>query len=300
MDARTRALFEVNIDDILAALGWERAPAARALVRRVARKPALLFAREMGAFDDMTAASGIRTAAQSLLPTFASNLTVSGADRIPPHGPVLLLSNHPGMTDTLALFSAIPRADLRVLAAERPFLRALPAVSRSLIFIPEDRNRRMGAIRQAIGHLRSGGALLTFPAGEIEPDPAVLQGAAAALGRWSESTSVFLRLAPDCTVVPAVVSGVLARQAQRHPLTLLRRSRADRERLGAMLQVLMHTLRPDAWRVRVRVDFPRAFGGRELSAGGAASRVILMDTVEGILRLRERASPGSSRPGSPR
>jgi hypothetical protein len=300
MDARTRALFEVNIDDILAALGWEGAPAVRGLVRGLARKPALLFAREMGVFDDMAATSGIRTAAQALLPTFARTVTVSGADRIPRQGPVLLLSNHPGMTDTLALFSAIPRADLRVLAAERPFLRALPAVSRSLIFIPEDRNRRMGAMRHAITHLRSGGALLTFPAGEIEPDPAVLPGAVFALGRWSESTSVFLRLAPDCAVVPIVVSGVLARQAQRHPLTLLRGSRADRERLGAMLQVLMHTLRPAAWRVRVRVDIPRAFGGRELSAGGAASRAILIETVAGTLRLRERASPGSSRPGSQR
>jgi hypothetical protein len=243
----------------------------------------------MAAFDDRAAASGLGPAARALLAGFVRGITVAGAERIPRRGPVLLLSNHPGMTDTLALFAAVPRTDLRILTAERPFLRALPAVSRSLIFIPEERGRRFGAMRRAIDHLRSGGALLTFPAGQIEPDPAVLPGAAAALDRWSESTAAFLRLVPDCAVVPIVVSGVLARGAQRHPLTLLRRKRADRERLGAMLQVLMHTLRPGMWRVRVRVDVPRAFGGRELRADAAAARAVLMDTVAGILRLRERA-----------
>jgi hypothetical protein len=288
MDARTRALFEVNIDDILAALGWEKAAALRAIVRAAARRPALQFAREMAAFDDRAAASGLAPAALSLLAGFVRGIRVSGAEKIPSRGPVLLLSNHPGMTDTLALFAAIPRPDLRILAAERPFLRALPSVSRSLIFIPEERGRRFSAMRRAIDHLRSGGALLTFPAGEIEPDPAVLPGAAAALLRWSGSALAFLRLVPDCAVVPIVVSGVLAQGAQRHPLTLLRRRRADRERLGAMLQVLMHTLRPDRWRARVRVDVARAFGGRELSSDTVAARAMLMDSVAGILRLRER------------
>jgi hypothetical protein len=299
MDARTRALFEVNIDDILAALGWGRAPALRALVRLAARRPALLFAREMAGFDDVAAASGITTAARMLLSGWVRDIAVGGAERIPARGAVLLLSNHPGMTDTLALFAAIPRADLRVLAAERPFLTALPAVSRSLIFLPDDRARRMGAVRQAIAHLRAGGALLTFPAGEIEPDPAVLPGAVEALGRWSESTRVFLRLVPDCTVVPLVVSGVLARPAQRHPLARLRRTKANRERLAAMLQVLMHTIRPESWRVRVRVDIPGAFDGRELSAE-AAARTALMGAVAEVLRRREKGSPGWWSPGRPR
>ena len=289
MDARTRELFEVNIDDILAAFGWENAPVLRPLVRRVARRPALAFAREMTGFDERAAAAGAQAASRELLSSFTRGVTVTGAERIPPRGPVLLLSNHPGMTDTLALFSAIPRDDLRVLAAERPFLRALPAVVQRLIFIPEDGSKRLGAVRRAIDHLRAGGALLTFPAGEIEPDPAVLTGATAGLDRWSESTSVFLRLAPECTVVPVIVSGVLAPQAQRHPLTRLRRRRVDRERLGAMLQVLAHTLRPEAWRVRVRVDFPAAFTARELSGRGPASRAPLMQTVAETLRLRERA-----------
>ncbi len=136
MDPRTRTLFEVNIEDILLAFGWQGVPALRGLVRRLARLPALRFAREMTMFDDAVEASGIATAARALLSSYVRGVRVNGADRIPRNGPVLLLSNHPGMTDTLALFAAIPRVDLLAIASERPFLRALPAARRSLVFIP--------------------------------------------------------------------------------------------------------------------------------------------------------------------
>jgi len=289
MDPRTRTLLEVNINDILLAFGWQGVAALRWLMRRLARRPALRFAREMRMFDEAVEASGITAAARSLLARYVQDVQVHGVERIPREGPVLLLSNHPGMTDTLALFASIPRADLLVLAAERPFLRALPAASRSLIFIPDEQEKRLAAMRRAVTHLRAGGALLTFPAGEIEPDPAVLPGAVKALGCWSGSSIAFLRIVPDSVVVPLIVSGVLARQAQRNPLTLLRRRRMDRERLAAMLQVLVHTLVPSAWRARVRVDAARPFTGRELLARGEGARDAITEAVARLLRLRERA-----------
>jgi len=289
MDPRTRTLLEVNIDDILLAFGWQNVAALRGLVRRAARQPALRFAREMTTFDEDIEASGIAAAARALLARYVRGVRMCGGDRIPREGPLLLLANHPGMTDTLALFASIPRSDLLVLAAERPFLRALPAASRSLISLPGASERRLAAMRRAVTHLRAGGALLTFPAGEIEPDPAVLPGAVQALTRWSESSTVFLRMVPDCVVVPLVVSGVLARQAQRNPLRFLRRKRIDRERLAAMLQVLVHTLLPSAWRVRVRVDVAGPFAGREILARGSGARDAITEAVARLLRLRERA-----------
>ena len=289
MDPRTRTLFEVNIDDILQAFGWQGVPALRWLVRRIAQRPALRFAREMTMFDKAVEACGITAAARSHLALYVRGMRVHGMERIPREGPVLLLSNHPGMTDTLALFSSIPRADLLAIAADRPFLRALPFASRSLVFIPDEREKRFTAMRRAVTHLRAGGALLTFPAGEIEPDPAALAGAVPALERWSMSTIAFLKIVPGAVVVPLVVSGVLARQAQRNPLTVLRRRRIDRERLAAMLQVLVHTLFPSAWRARVRVDVARAFAGPELLALGNGARGAITGAVAGLLRLRERA-----------
>jgi hypothetical protein len=289
MDPRTRTLFDVNIDDIIAALGWQGRPVLRALLGRIARGPALRFAREMTVFDDAAGSMGIRTAARDLLAAFVDAVELHGVHNIPSRGPVLLLSNHPGMTDTLALLSAIPRDDLLILAAERPFLKALKYASRSLLFIPDERARRIPIVRRAITHLRSGGALLTFPAGEIEPDPAVLPGAVEALDLWSSGSLVFVRHVPQAAVVPVIVSGVLAPSAQRHPVTLLRRKGADRERLAAMLQVLVHTLAPSRWRVRVRLDFLQPRMAIEFPRGEAEARAELTREVADFLRRRERA-----------
>jgi len=293
MEPGIRALVDINIDDILAALGVPPSPAALALARRLARGPALRFAREMAAFDDDVRRRGIAAASRALLGTFARDVRTSGLPGIPARGPVLLLSNHPGMTDTLVLLASIPRADLRVLAADRPFLRALPAASRQMIFLPEEKERRLAAVRRAVDHLRSGGALLTFPAGEIEPDPAVLPGAVDALSRWSDSSLRLLRFVPDCTVVPLVVSGVLQPRAQRSlPARLVRRRREDRERFAAMLQVLVHELAPRLWRTRVRLDALESLAGRELLAHGDRAHAVLTGRIAARLAARI-PSPGA-------
>ena len=288
MEPRTRALMEINLADILSALGVPSSPLARAAARRLARVPALRFAREMAAFDDDVSRRGIAAASGALLAGFTRGVTTSGLSAIPSRGPVLLLSNHPGMTDTLLLLASIPRADLAVLAAERPFLHALPAASRTLIFLPDDRKRRLAAVRRAVDHLRGGGALLTFPAGEIEPDPEVLPGAVQALSRWSDSSLRFLRFVPDCIVVPLLVSGVLQPRAQHARLVrVVHRRREDRERFAAMLQVLVHTLFPDRWRTRVSLEALEPISGRELLAHGSRAASVL--TAQLAARLSERA-----------
>jgi len=290
MDPRTRALLEANLDDMLAALGWANVPILSRAARRLARQAGLRFAREMTAFDDEVDRIGIATAARTLLKSFVRDVRVRGVQHIPARGPCLLLSNHPGMTDTLVLLSSIPRGDLRVLAAERPFLGALRAASRSLILLPDERQRRMAAVRRAVTHLQSGGALLTFPAGDIEPDPAVLPGAVEALRRWSDSSLTFLRLAPGCVVVPMVVSGVLEPRARKSPIVLLlRRKGADRERLAAMLQVLVHTRSPSRWRTRARLDVLPAVPGGDLLARGGGANTALIQAVAGFLRSRGQA-----------
>ncbi len=301
MDARERALIAINTYDILGALGWrDTGPLARVVALAV-RGPARRFARAVLSLDDAAtlsedtgdAGSAFREAARGLVMRFGGPFTVGGAEAIPLRGPVLILSNHPGLTDTAALLASIPRHDLRVLAAERPFLRAIPTAARRLIFIPEGGDPasaigRMAALRAAIAHLRAGGALLTFPAGEIEPDPAVLPGAIAALDRWSASTAVFVRQVPGCVVVPAVVSGVLSPRAQAHPLTRLRRGRAEREWLGAILQIVVRTLAPRRWSTPVRVDYLEPFPPGSLPGRGKEALGAISARVAGFLRGRAR------------
>ena len=258
-------LTEINTDDLLDAVGlarWGRTP-----LRRLFRAPARRFAHIARAFDAQVAAHGLAQGSAWMLQRMSGGLQVLGAAQVPATGPLCVLSNHPGMTDTVALIAALAaRPDLRVIALDRPFLRALPAVARQLIFVPEhDAAGRRAGVRAAVRHLQQGGALLTFPAAGIEPDPAV-HGAAralAALEGWSGSFAAFARLVPDTVCLPVLVSHVLDARAQRHPLTRLRRRREDREKLAAALQVALTRYQ----RGTVRVAFGAPLG---CAADGAA------------------------------
>jgi hypothetical protein len=269
-------LIEANIEDTLASFGLDHLRFGRGLLEALCWLPARGFARQMADFDSRVGEEGLLPASQRTLQAYASHLEIAGQENIPTSGPLLVLSNHPGMTDTLSLFSSLPRTDLRIIASERPFLDALSNVSRHLIYVPDDANRRMGVVRSVTSHLRSGGAVLTFPAGEIEPDPACMPGAIESLQSWSESIAVFARLVPATQIVIAVVSGVIWPASLSHPLTHLRRERKARERIAATLQVLTQTLQPSRRLVAPRVAFSSPLSASKLASNGPQA---LMETI---------------------
>jgi putative hemolysin len=232
-------LTDINLDDLFDAAGLTclRHTPLQRLLWPSARRFALL-ARE---FDNLVGEQGLAQGSSWLLHRMAAGAQVSGGDHVPATGPLVILANHPGMTDTVALLASLAsRADLRVIALDRPFLRALPNVARQLILVPDHEVGHMG-LRAGVKHLKQGGALLTFPAGEIEPDPATFgrRKAVESVLRWSDSFVLFARLAPGTRFVPAIVSNVISPAAQRHTLTFLRRTAHDKERLAAALQVAL-------------------------------------------------------------
>lgn len=253
--AQLETLTRVNVQDLLVSFGLENVSRGRAALEVLARLPARRFAHQMVAFDQRVARDGLGPASVATVQRFTRKLIAHGKELLPAEGPLLVFANHPGMTDTLALFASLPRSDLRIIAAERPFLRALQHVSRHLIYVTEEANQRMAVVRAAANHLRQGGTVLTFPAGEIEPDPACMPGARRSLDSWSESMALFARLAPETNIVTAIVSGVLWPTALYHPLTQLRRQPKDRERLGATLQLLAQTALPFYRPVDIRVAY---------------------------------------------
>jgi 1-acyl-sn-glycerol-3-phosphate acyltransferase len=259
-------LTEINLQDMIHSFGWKNSWLGRKVARIVFRKAAEKFARQVLDYDADVETGGLAEGSRRILSQFVGRVILEGEGNIPRSGPVVILSNHPGMTDTVALFASIPRADIRILAAARPFLRLLEATSRRLIFVPEGPESRFEVLRTAAEHLRNQGALLTFPAGKIEPDPAVLPGSVDSLAGWNPSIGLFSRMVPGLMIVPVIVSGVIARQAVFHPLTRLRRSRSERESLGASLQLLMNELKPDLWPVTVRVRFAPPISASELTA----------------------------------
>jgi len=233
-------LTQINLDDLVAAFGWQNSPGLARLLRALFSAPARTFAAQILEFDQATAQGGLNVAARRVLPYYVRSLRVYGAERVPDSA-FLALSNHPGMADTLALFAALNRPDLKIIALDRPFLNALPNVSRQLFYVTEDALKRMTLVRQVSAHLRAGGAALTFPAGRIEPDPAVYPGAIESLADWTDSVGVFLRLAPQTAVLPVLVRGVIWGKIAHHPLLrMVKRQREEREKLVAAMQLLAH------------------------------------------------------------
>ena len=282
--AQVEALTEINLDDFFESLGLAQLRRGRGLLRWLFRPAARRFAQTVAAFDGEVGERGLQAGSEWILKRMTRRLDVAGRENIPADGPALILANHPGMADTIGLFTSLPRPDLRIIALARPFLHALPNVSRQLIYVPTEGDR-MPVVRAAARHLREGRAVLTCPAGEIEPDPAAhsVPGAVESLQRWSQSIGLFARLVPQARIVPAIVSGVVSRAALRNPLTRLRRARKDRERLAAALQVMI----PAYQGTTVRVAFGPPLTGSELVTAGADAAAITRAVAARARRLLE-------------
>lgn len=239
MKSELETLTEINLDDLVSSFGWQNIPPLAFALRKLFKQPAQKFARQMLGFDASVGESDLAEAARRLMKTsFVRDVRVHGRENLPTNKPILFLSNHPGMADTLALFAAINRPDLRIIAVQRPFLESLENTTHQLFFIDDDPSKRVNAVRQVSSHLKNGGAALTFPAGKIEPDPDVYEGALDSLDEWTDSAGVFLRFARDAVIVPTLVSGVIWDASARHFLTRLKRERYDREKLAAAQQLL--------------------------------------------------------------
>ena len=271
-------LTQMCVDDLISAFGLGGVGYGHSAIESISRIPARRLARQILTYDTIVGESGLRAGGVWALERLSRDTRIEGQENVPRGGPLLLVSNHPGLADAVALFAATPRDDLRVIAADRPFLDALPNTSRHLMTVAETPGGRSRVARAAARHLRGGGSVLTFPGGRIEPDPAVLPGAVAALDRWSASADLFGRLVRGLAIVPVVVSGVISPSALRNPLIHLRRRKHDREWLAATLQVLIPALR----NVDVRVEF----GQPILTEPGTAVGGVVIEETRRLMESR--------------
>lgn len=243
---RLAALTTANTDDLVRALQLPPNRLVKTLVRPAARR----FARQVQHVDDLVATDGLAAGARWALRTFTRRLTTVGRERVPASGPLLAVANHPGLTDVMALVLALEvRSDLRIVALDRPFLRSVPAIAARLLWVSD--GDRLGLIQQCRRHLRAGGALLTFPAGTIEPDPSVRVAPPQALRAWSPSVTTLVRGIEGAQVLPLAVSGVISRTALASPLARWIADADEREFAAATLQVLFRRYRDTDTRVLV-------------------------------------------------
>jgi len=281
-------LTQINLDDFAASFDWQDHPILSGGLRRIFFRTAKKFAQQMLDFDRMVGTHGLVEAARQTQRLYVREVRVSGTDLIPDSA-FLALSNHPGMTDALALFSALNRPDLKIIALNRPFLLSLSNLSKQLFYVTEDPHERVNLVRRVSGHLRAGGAALTFPAGHIEPDADVYPGAIESLKDWTDSVGIFIRLAPETAILPVLVRGVIWDQAAHHWLIKIKKMKVEKEKLAAALQLLAAVLF-NAIPVTVTVQIGKPITIKELGTNNTQS--IHQAVLKEMKRLIENPPEG--------
>ena len=251
-------LAVLSTAEIVAALGATGlSPLLRAVVEGAARVPSRRLGRALGRFDALIAAVGITRAARATLAAFGVALEVEGAARS--RGPLLVVTNHPGAYDALALLTALQRDDVALVAADRAFLRAMPSLSTHLVFVDEGRAfGRLAGLRGALAWLASGRALVQFGAGAIEPDARFADGVEL-VAPWAPGTGVLAAGAAklDASIVPAFVSGVHSSRAKRLPLVRWAERRGITT-IAPLIQATVPGFRDVAVSVRIGAPIERA------------------------------------------
>lgn len=210
------------------------------LLRAAVSLPARKIARHALQVEAMIRQpQGQQEAARYMMQLWNVPVTATGLENVPTNGPMLVVANHAGWGDAMALWAKLPRHDVHTVVKTRGLLRAMPGLVGHMIVVAE--NQEMLALRRIIRCLQAGETVLLFPRGEIEPDPSLdVNGAIDSLDGWSPSTETIARRIPGLVVLPAAVGGVLSASAQNHPITRLYRKPQTREFVGATLQLMLN------------------------------------------------------------
>jgi len=226
-------------------------------LKPLARPAVQRFVGIAARFDEIVARYGFQEGMRQIVSNFASDIFPMGRENVPEEGPLLLVANHPGTCDSLAIAASLPRDDLKIIASGFPLLRELPNASRNLIFTDPKakRSENFSVVRSVIRHLKTGGSILIFPSGKIEPDPAVLPGAVEALNAWSPSIELFLRKVPETKVEIIIVSGVLAPVFLHNPFIKLSRGATNPQTVAEAVQIITQMLLKRWVRIRPNISF---------------------------------------------
>ncbi|MEN4012961.1 MAG: 1-acyl-sn-glycerol-3-phosphate acyltransferase [Chloroflexota bacterium] len=259
-------------DEIFRLSGWARRDPRRRLIQALISKPLSRFAGRLSRLDEDIHAGGLQMGLERLLTDFVSRIHFQPLEAFPRSGGVIVACNHPGTFDGFVLANLIQREDVRVIARDMPLLRGLPAISRHVIFSTRDMAQRSEVLRKGIAHLNNGGALLTFPRGTIEPDPANQTGAMSEVRHWLPSLEFWLRKAPHARLVIGTISGIVSPTALKMA-GLLFRGAWNAQVAAEIGQVIVQVLAPQWWKIEPQVTFSAPLSLPRLQAESMEKRL---------------------------
>lgn len=262
--AEIHTLTETLIYELTKAFALPQTEGVKRWIRLVFGRAARAAAEVGIGLDRATAEGGLPGGARWVLPRFVKSHEARGVENIPASGPLVIASNHPANVDSIVITAHVNRPDYKAIIGDIPFFEHLPHVSEHAIYAPDpkDVTGRMQAVRESIRHLRSGGALLIFPRGEIEADPDFMPNPDGEFQHWSRSLEIFLNHVPGLQILVTIASGVISPKAFRHPITWFRRHRPDRQRLAFLYQLARQFLTGrETFGLTPRVTFGEIVGG---------------------------------------
>jgi len=216
MTPLAREIARISASDMVASLGMRGAPD---VLRKGLALPFYAASRDLGetlaTLERELVTLGLPDAAAAALGRFGVKVEVNGEGAS--DGPCLVLANHPGAYDALALMHAVGRRDLLILAANREFLRALSGLSAHLAFVGDAPGAKACALKRSVTWLRRGGALLHFPAGRIEPDADFVSAGSRVIEAWQPGVAALVTACEraEGRLLVAGVRGVHSPRAKR-------------------------------------------------------------------------------------
>lgn len=294
--AVARALAAISVGEIVDAAAARGVPyPIRRAVELVASLPSRRLGKILARFDARVGEVGLGAAAREVLRALGATVDVEGS--VPRAGGVLVVTNHPGAYDSLATMASLGRDDVALLAAERPFLRAMPRVREHFVFVADSRASgsalaRLAGLRAALGWLGAGRVLVQYGAGAIEPDARFANEGDDILGAWSDGTGVLAQRAASigAAIVPALVSGVHSRRAKRLPFVRW----AERRGITTIAPLVQATL-PGFRDVSVSIRFGAPLDPRVvLAAPSHEARTALLREAVAALWARCRANANAN------
>jgi hypothetical protein len=273
-------ITEVLFNQLLNVMGMKRPNLFSKILFSILSKPAKRMSAMLVELDRNIAEKGFNQAMIQFKDNFVTSVDLRGAENVPEQGPLLLICNHPAAYDVIIVAACIHRDDLKALASDIDLIQKLPNIANHIIPVPYQISSRLQTVRASINHLKSGGALLIFPRGDVEPDPTISPGAEQSLNGWSPSLELFLRKVPQSISTVAIASGILSKRWFKNPLIRLWKKYEQRQKVAEIFQIAAQLITGKMPKSTPIVSFSAPLSIDQLGGEAAPEGTLLAAIVE--------------------
>lgn len=249
------SLTRIVLEDIKTSANFKKRKIISWMIDTFGYRPAGWLAELLERIDDQLNETTLYETAGRAIQSFSDGLVVNNQGEIPLSGPLLVVANHPGLADILGVVASLKREDVKIVAQQKGFMRVLRNINRHMLTIEPDSTFKLNVIREIIQALHDGMAVIIFPCGCLEPDPAIVPRALESLEGWSDSIGVFLNKVPETKVLPLLVSNVLTEKAWNSRFAKLGRNQKRRQQFASVVQFIAQRFSKEPhWKKPMRID----------------------------------------------